>query len=921
MTKLSCNPVLGLSVSGRPRPDAFSFTPLDSAASKGRTDVLKSLLRCYDVNYISNGKIAPLDHAGLGGHEDAVRVLLQAGARYDLLTGGVDRKMGPQSPLYHAATSGSAATVGLFLQPPPPLLPQPSDTDCWVALDHAGFLGHVDVARALIDKLHGHRRGAAIDCDVGHEAALGIAKGGSVEVASALLDWWPEAVNLRISIEDGAMLHTAAMYGHVELVKLLLGRGADLLQRNRKSWTALHNAAAGGNVEVINALWEHEHTQRSSTYRKLKLHNLWNGLGERTSALCVAAIYGQLEAAKRLVDLGADMNTWKLISAHETPLYFAAREGHAPVVEWLIAQGARLHGEEAADTPLHAAAENGRLAVVQVLLPALNKLKKGEAPKRLALLQHLSSHGYTEGEITWVRSVRAISGISAAISVISRLFRIISGYFAVFLCISGVFRDYFTDYFASISGLFRSILPLFRIISQVIFPSRHTALHLAATSGSLWVVRHLLTREVQLLEKHYKNRLKAGKSPVWGDFTVYRRCWQDWTPLGFCAMSEAPSAVFRALLGHMEDERVMALGGEDAQTVREMVQEVLDGIAQRKLPWKRVIKELNASLARLRRWEALRYLLKSIGSEDVTDQPITLPNKAPQDSEDSIAPVFLIPGIEGMAVMLQSLCEYIKAPTLVLQLPYTDEKSTTIQDFARSVYKHIKSHLAPKASFKLVGYSFGGMVSTELVRLLEQDGHVGELVLLDGAPAGMQELTKVWIKEDGNTTELEMDVLVRLWFLTNQSDFDNFRCPLETQDRLCKESSLERRLRQIIPKKSKTAAHSKKGMAAAFRSFVNRIVAVNNYRPPSSAKKLRSTVTLIRPTSQTFKHDQEDCGLTDLFAQDTIPVHFVEGDHNTMLDNVETAAIINAVLVEGTAGNKTFGDKVAADSRLSAKSQ
>ncbi|KAE8740685.1 hypothetical protein FOCC_FOCC013777 [Frankliniella occidentalis] len=789
MTKLSCNPVLGLSVSGRPRPDAFSFTPLDSAASKGRTDVLKSLLRCYDVNYISNGKIAPLDHAGLGGHEDAVRVLLQAGARYDLLTGGVDRKMGPQSPLYHAATSGSAATVGLFLQPPPPLLPQPSDTDCWVALDHAGFLGHVDVARALIDKLHGHRRGAAIDCDVGHEAALGIAKGGSVEVASALLDWWPEAVNLRISIEDGAMLHTAAMYGHVELVKLLLGRGADLLQRNRKSWTALHNAAAGGNVEVINALWEHEHTQRSSTYRKLKLHNLWNGLGERTSALCVAAIYGQLEAAKRLVDLGADMNTWKLISAHETPLYFAAREGHAPVVEWLIAQGARLHGEEAADTPLHAAAENGRLAVVQ------------------------------------------------------------------------------------------------------------------------------------LLEKHYKNRLKAGKSPVWGDFTVYRRCWQDWTPLGFCAMSEAPSAVFRALLGHMEDERVMALGGEDAQTVREMVQEVLDGIAQRKLPWKRVIKELNASLARLRRWEALRYLLKSIGSEDVTDQPITLPNKAPQDSEDSIAPVFLIPGIEGMAVMLQSLCEYIKAPTLVLQLPYTDEKSTTIQDFARSVYKHIKSHLAPKASFKLVGYSFGGMVSTELVRLLEQDGHVGELVLLDGAPAGMQELTKVWIKEDGNTTELEMDVLVRLWFLTNQSDFDNFRCPLETQDRLCKESSLERRLRQIIPKKSKTAAHSKKGMAAAFRSFVNRIVAVNNYRPPSSAKKLRSTVTLIRPTSQTFKHDQEDCGLTDLFAQDTIPVHFVEGDHNTMLDNVETAAIINAVLVEGTAGNKTFGDKVAADSRLSAKSQ
>lgn len=74
----------------------------------------------------------------------------------------------------------------------------------------------------------------------------------------------------------------------------------------------------------------------------------------------------------------------------------------------------------------------------------------------------------------------------------------------------------------------------------------------------------------------------------------------------------------------------------------------------------------------------------------------------------------------------------------------------------------MKSRLAPGAPFRLVGYSFGGVVSCELVRMLERDGHKGELVLLDGAPAGMRTMTASWIGEDNNTTELEVAVLMGL---------------------------------------------------------------------------------------------------------------------------------------------------------------
>lgn len=46
------------------------------------------------------------------------------------------------------------------------------------------------------------------------------------------------------------------------------------------------------------------------------------------------------------------------------------------------------------------------------------------------------------------------------------------------------------------------------------------------------------------------------------------------------------------------------------------------------------------------REEALRFLMRSIGSEDMALQPVVqMPSKAPQEP---VAPIFLVPGIEGV---------------------------------------------------------------------------------------------------------------------------------------------------------------------------------------------------------------------------------------------------------------------------------
>ncbi|XP_040913835.1 BRCA1-associated RING domain protein 1 isoform X2 [Toxotes jaculatrix] len=83
--------------------------------------------------------------------------------------------------------------------------------------------------------------------------------------------------------------------------------------------------------------------------------------------LHLAAIKGDVEAVKELLDQGADPNLKD--NAGWTPLHEACNLGHVAVVEVLVSRGALLNtpGYEN-DSPLHDAVRNGHPAVVKLLL-------------------------------------------------------------------------------------------------------------------------------------------------------------------------------------------------------------------------------------------------------------------------------------------------------------------------------------------------------------------------------------------------------------------------------------------------------------------------------------------------------------------------------------------------------------------------
>jgi uncharacterized protein len=112
---------------------------------------------------------------------------------------------------------------------------------------------------------------------------------GSLKAARALIDWPKTNIEIRTS-EDESPLMMAALKGHLELVKKLVERGADV---NKTGWTALHYAATNGHLAIMELLLEqHAYIDAESP----------NG----TTPLMMAAHYGTPAAVKLLLEAGAD---------------------------------------------------------------------------------------------------------------------------------------------------------------------------------------------------------------------------------------------------------------------------------------------------------------------------------------------------------------------------------------------------------------------------------------------------------------------------------------------------------------------------------------------------------------------------------------------------------------------------------------
>lgn len=106
---------------------------------------------------------------------------------------------------------------------------------------------------------------------------------------------------------------------------------------------------------------ERSEAQKIADAKKRRMSELKEGTPLRS-----AASLGQVDLVVSLIQEGADVNA--VDRAGRSPIYVAASNGHAKVVEILLSKGASVHGALTRLPPLHGAAYYGHVDVTAILL-------------------------------------------------------------------------------------------------------------------------------------------------------------------------------------------------------------------------------------------------------------------------------------------------------------------------------------------------------------------------------------------------------------------------------------------------------------------------------------------------------------------------------------------------------------------------
>jgi ankyrin repeat protein len=196
-------------------------------------------------------------------------------------------------------------------------------------------------------------------------------------------------VNARDRLGNTALIYAAAG-GHAEVVRLLLGAGADAGARNDASVSALDRAARADRVDAREILLAHSRGRAASDVltaldarlleacrrdeasevagllsRGASVESRARGSG--WTPLISACATCSVETARVLLEAGADPSA--AAADGRTPLHFSAQLGEVELVRMLLARGADPeHRDHHGETPLEAAERGGATDAARALV-------------------------------------------------------------------------------------------------------------------------------------------------------------------------------------------------------------------------------------------------------------------------------------------------------------------------------------------------------------------------------------------------------------------------------------------------------------------------------------------------------------------------------------------------------------------------
>ena len=330
-------------------------SPLHCAAIRGSLKVMELLMAHQaDPNARTNDGHTPLHCAIERNKPDAVSFLIARGADIEARSSQF-----PSRPLILAACLNHLECVKILLDNEASINTFEKE-DAETPLPNEGF--HSDVSSNFDG-----------DSCAGFTPLLAASYTGHLEVVKLLIERGAD-VNQIHATENSGALHWAAMHNQEEVIKCLLHHGAYINLLNGMRMTPFHYCIlVGSKVETLKLLLSHG----------ARIDNDWDGVG----MFWLACARGHINIVRWILEIGMSTET----PIEDMVLKCEKHNGHAAIAEMLIARG--LGPNEPGNSgaaPIFPCIEHGRLDLLEVLVKRradLNILnKEGNVPLTVAAM-------------------------------------------------------------------------------------------------------------------------------------------------------------------------------------------------------------------------------------------------------------------------------------------------------------------------------------------------------------------------------------------------------------------------------------------------------------------------------------------------------------------------------------------------------